>query len=33
MRLLAALGDDSEAVVVEVLKSVCPSLDELHFAM
>lgn len=33
MRLLAALGDDSEAVVFEVLKSVCPSLDELHFAM
>ena len=27
------MGDDSEAVVFEVLKTIGTSLDELHFAM
>jgi len=30
---LAALGDDAEAVILEVSKAVSAALDELHFAM
>jgi len=31
--LLTALGDDAEAVILEVSEAVSPALDEFHFSM